>query len=159
MSNDKEIFKKPKKGRKAESAKQSENIDAAQLPDKAVNRVAYQEESRLWAGPLPPPEVLEHYNRIIPDGADRILKMAEMQSLHRQAMEKTGLDANIKLANRGQLFAMLLSLTGIISALVCVKLGQPAIAALLAGTTIVILVRLFLKDKSEEQKEPISNPA
>lgn len=30
-----------------------------------------------FQGPLPPPEVLEQYGRIVPNGADRIVAMAE----------------------------------------------------------------------------------
>jgi uncharacterized membrane protein len=35
--------------------------------------------AQSWKGPLPPPEVLKGYNEAIPDGAERILKMAENQ--------------------------------------------------------------------------------
>jgi uncharacterized membrane protein len=45
-------------------------------------------EAALFSGPIPPPDLLERYNQIIPEGADRILKMAEKQSAHRQKIEK-----------------------------------------------------------------------
>ena len=40
--------------------------------------------SQSFSGPLPPPEVLEHYERIAPGTAERLLAMAESQSAHRQ---------------------------------------------------------------------------
>jgi uncharacterized membrane protein len=41
-----------------------------------------------FSGPIPPPELLAKYAEIIPNGADRILIMAENQSTHRQHIEK-----------------------------------------------------------------------
>ena len=40
-----------------------------------------------FSGPLPPPLVLVQYNEAVPDAADRIIKMAESQSSHRQNLE------------------------------------------------------------------------
>ena len=33
--------------------------------------------AEAFAGPLPPPQVLEKYNQTVPDAANRIIKMAE----------------------------------------------------------------------------------
>src|SRR6202035_5535082 len=40
------------------------------------------------SGILPEPSELAAYNTIIPNGADRIMKMAEVQSAHRIEIEK-----------------------------------------------------------------------
>jgi uncharacterized membrane protein len=106
-------------------------------------------EFRISAGPLPAPEVLEQYNRIIPDAADRILRMAETQSLRRRAIERDGLQASIQLARRGQAFAVLLSFIGIGGAALCAYWGQPIPASIIGGSTIVGLASLFLRDKKE----------
>jgi uncharacterized membrane protein len=37
-------------------------------------------QARLTTGPLPDPETLAKYNQIVPDGANRIIVMAEKQS-------------------------------------------------------------------------------
>lgn len=55
-----------------------------------------------WAGPLPPPAALEHFNRIVPDGAERIFKMAEKEQEHRIRFEADGQAASIAEARRGQ---------------------------------------------------------
>ena len=39
--------------------------------------------SSAFSGPLPPPTILNKYNEIIENGAERIMKMAENQSEHR----------------------------------------------------------------------------
>jgi len=46
--------------------------------------IAYAEAHSLsWAGPLPLPNVLREYDSIVPNAADRIIKMAEKQEDHR----------------------------------------------------------------------------
>src|SRR5690242_17849317 len=40
-------------------------------------------------GPLPDPEALARYGEIIPDGANRIMKMAEEQAKHRIQLESS----------------------------------------------------------------------
>jgi hypothetical protein len=41
------------------------------------------EKHSFFSGPLPPTEMLQEYNRLIPNGAERIMTMAESQSAHR----------------------------------------------------------------------------
>lgn len=36
-----------------------------------------EQKSQEWSGPLPPPSVLQGYNEMVPDAAERILRMAE----------------------------------------------------------------------------------
>ncbi len=41
--------------------------------------------------PFPPPEWLDAYNKVLPDGADRVVKLTEKQASHRQRLELLGL--------------------------------------------------------------------
>lgn len=47
-----------------ESTKSEKQISSGEIVSKIQGISAF-------SGPLPPPEVLEHYNKIIPNGADR----------------------------------------------------------------------------------------
>lgn len=47
---------------------------------RTVNSVSLR--IQMHSGYLPSPDILNQYNTIIPDGADRIMKMAEQQSAH-----------------------------------------------------------------------------
>ncbi len=49
----------------------------------AERRLEYLEHS----GPLPHPEILSGYEKVLPGSADRILKMAEKQQDHRTSIE------------------------------------------------------------------------
>jgi uncharacterized membrane protein len=44
-------------------------------------------QSETFSGPLPPPEVMQGYEKVCPGAADRILVMAERQSEHRRSLE------------------------------------------------------------------------
>ena len=41
-----------------------------------------------YCGPIPPPDLLHHYNQIIPGAAERILQMAEAEATHRHEIER-----------------------------------------------------------------------
>ena len=104
-------------------------------------------------GPLPDPADLEAYNKIIPNGADRILKMAEAQSAHRIEIEKVVICSQQKQATRGQWFGLTIGLYGLsLGAYVGIS-GFPWLGASLGGATLVSLVVAFLKSKTEQAKD------
>jgi len=49
-----------------------------------------------FSGPLPPPQLLKGYEEICSGAANRIIKMAESQSKHRQTLEKSVITSNIE---------------------------------------------------------------
>ena len=56
----------------------------------------------ISAGPIPPPDRMEQYEKTLPGSADRILKMAENQSEHRQSLEKQRLSFSNREVHLGQ---------------------------------------------------------
>jgi len=73
-----------------------------------------------FSGPLPPPELLDRYEKVVPGTAERILRMAEKEQDHRHNLEAS-LPA---LARQGQLFGFVLGLSGIIGGVVLVAMGR-----------------------------------
>ena len=53
-------------------------------------------QSVSFQGPIPPPQLLEQYSKVIPNGAERIMAMAESQLQHRQSLESAVVLANVK---------------------------------------------------------------
>lgn len=53
----------------------------------------YVERSSQFVGPIPPPGILDRYNQILPNAADRILSMAEKEQNHRHQMQEKFIDA------------------------------------------------------------------
>src|SRR5437016_975506 len=70
------------------------------------------EETRISyrSGMLPEPSELAAYNAIIPNGADRILMMAEAQSAHRIDLERTVVGSQQGQEQRGQWFGLIIAI-------------------------------------------------
>ena len=69
-----------------------------------------------FSGPLPDPEALARYNQIIPDAAERIIKMAENEATSRRGNERMSVIHSIVITYLGMIFGFISVL--IISALV-----------------------------------------
>jgi uncharacterized membrane protein len=107
-------------------------------------------------GPLPAPEVLFQYNEIIPGGADRILKMVEVQSAHRQALETLALNHEIKSGKFGQWGALVIALVGIAAGSYAVYKGAQVAAGIIAGGAITAIATAYLTGtltRSQERKQ------
>jgi uncharacterized membrane protein len=114
-----------------------------------------------FQGPLPPPTTLEKYNDIIPNGAERIMKMAEDQSKHRQDIEKKAISSDITNSRLGLIFGLTIGLGGILSGTYCIINGYPKSGTVLFGSTIGSLVGTFVygskSRKSERSQKQIRN--
>jgi Predicted membrane protein (DUF2335) len=87
--------------------------------------------SAHWSGPLPPPAELEKIDRIIPGGADRLLRMAENEQTHR-----------IEDAKRGQYLGWSLAAGAVITAAVVSLCHGPwQVSVALVGIPVLGAVR------------------
>lgn len=103
-------------------------------------------------GPLPQWEDLEKYGQIIPNGADRIMSMAEKQQDHRQALETKAINEQLTQSKRGQTFGLLIGLTAIIGGVACILLGHEWSGAFLGGGGLTGLVSVFVIGKNKQAK-------
>jgi uncharacterized membrane protein len=69
------------------------------------------EASYSFMGPIPPPGILAGYNNVIPNGADRVIKMAEKEQAHRHAIESTIVGKESFEKRVGLVFAFILALS------------------------------------------------
>lgn len=107
-----------------------------------------------WAGPLPPPEALSQFNNIVPNGAERIFRMTEEQQASRIHIERTGLQAAIAEAKRGQLLGASISIVAIVGAILSVYLGSHwLVSAMLVGVPIMGLAKAIVDSRSQNKKE------
>ena len=105
------------------------------------------------SGMLPEPDELAAYNAIIPNGADRIMTMAEAQSAHRLALESTVVRSQQTQEERGQWFGLIIALFFGGCGLYAAVNGQPWFGGVISGTTLVSLVGVFVYSKSKSGKE------
>lgn len=120
--------------------------------DARLVRVAAQ-ISRTFSGPLPPPEILQRYNEIVPGAADRIIKMAESQQHHRQALEKSVVDSNVFSQKIGLGLGFIIAITAIGGGIWLSAIGKSG-----SGLTAIIgalasLVGVFVYGKVQQSKE------
>jgi hypothetical protein len=80
-----------------------DNHPANQNGPRHIGEIIRQETR--FAGPLPPPEAFDAYERVLPGAADRILKMAENQATHRQGLERRALTGDLIKAMMGTVLA------------------------------------------------------
>lgn len=114
-----------------------------QIPSQQVS--VRTETSVQWQGPLPPPEVLDKFNSVIPDGAARIMTMAEKEQAHRISIESQGVAANVNEARRGQLMGAVLSALCIIGTILSVYLQADwRVSMALIGVPLLSTVRAVI---------------
>lgn len=75
-------------------------------------------------GPLPPPNILEAYDKVVPNGADRIMSLTERQSQHRQDMEAKVIEGNLWAQRFGARSAFVLTFTAMVAGAFLVYSGK-----------------------------------
>lgn len=110
-------------------------------------------ETHVFSGPLPPPEVFGRYEQILRGSADRILRMAEIQSSHRQYLEKKVISGEQLRANAGLFFGFIIGMTVIIGGLLMVYLEKEwqGFVVLIGG--VGSLVGTFVYGKRQKKSD------
>lgn len=130
-----------------------------------------------WNGPLPHPDILIRYNDAAPNGADRILKMAERQEEHRirqeelqeeheRQMERDSLDltreqmrSDVAITTRSRHYGLIILLTVIIAGVIIAVLSALThtdlgvlFGSLVAGGGLVGLAAVFFRQSGQPQE-------
>ena len=106
-----------------------------------------------FSGPLPPPEILAKYNEAIPNGAERIMAMAENQSQHRQGLEKQVVSANIRAQRFGSILGFLVCLAAIGSGTFLIYEGKSTEGLVPIIGALGSLLGVFIWGRIEQKKE------
>jgi uncharacterized membrane protein len=121
------------------------------IPESGKRKEVLAVFQRFHSGPLPPPDTLAHYNKLIPHGADRIMKMAEKQSEHRINIENTVITSRELQSRRGQIFALIIAFVFSVAGCYSISRGYPWPAGIAWGATLVSLVTAFIGGKKEQR--------
>lgn len=84
------------------------------------------------------------YDDILPGAADRIIKMAENQATHRQAMENKVVAAESMNSRLGVIFAFVLCLVCICGGVYCVIQDHDISGTVISGTGLASLIGVFI---------------
>jgi uncharacterized membrane protein len=108
-----------------------------------------------FSGPLPHPALLARYNEVIPNGAERIMAMAERQSIHRESLEAQVVAANVTSQARGSLYAFIICMVTIVGGFVLVGMGESIIGVSAIIGSLATLAGVFIISKREQRKERV----
>lgn len=108
------------------------------------------EEQRLthvaeWQGPLPPPSILNQFNQVVDNGAERIFSAWERETKHRHSLESRDLTGTTLDAILGKIFAFLFVVTALGVCAYAVYREAEWVAAALGAGVIGSVVWAFVK--------------
>jgi uncharacterized membrane protein len=106
-----------------------------------------------YSGPLPHPELLAEYERILPGAADRILSMAERQQGHRHDLESTAMESNVQRSKQGLAAGFVICLAFLVVSAVLIGTGHEVAGTVLGSFDLLGLVSLFVIGQSEQTRE------
>ena len=128
-----------------------QNNPSTQGPKPVLN--VKRQEIHQYSGPIPPPAMLEQYDRVVPCAAARILKMAEDQSAHRQELEKKAIRSDVRNSLLGIIAAFVITLSAFGVVVFTVQKGQAIPATILGSGVIVGLASAFIYGTNSRKQE------
>ena len=108
-----------------------------------------------YSGPLPHPDILQQYDRIVPNGAERIFAQFELQSAHRQRIETKVINSNSFVQIFGAISALLLGGVAIGGGLLLVHEGKSleGFGAFFAGLASLVGVYIYGKKSQASERK------
>ena len=108
---------------------------------------------KMHKGPLPEPQILLQYDQISPGAADRIIKMAEQQSCHRQKLELIVIKSGARDSLLGLIFGLIIGLATVVGAVLSISKGYQGGGATLGISGIAGLVGVFVYGSRQRRQE------
>ena len=106
-----------------------------------------------YSGPLPHPDILERYDGIVPNGAERIFAQFESQSAHRRMIEAKVINSNSFVQVFGAISALLLGLLALGGGLFLVHEGKSLLGFGAFFTGLASLVGVYVYGKKSQANE------
>ena len=106
-----------------------------------------------WDAPLPPPEILNEFNRVVENGAERIVSAWERESSHRQKMEKRALGWDIFESLYGKTLAFVFVILVLIVCIYAISEGAWWIALVLGSGIVGMVVWAFVKTNTRNRND------
>jgi len=103
-------------------------------------------EFRQYSAPLPPPEMMTEYEKIVPGSADRIIRRFEIQGDHRQECEKILVHSVSFKSKWGLVAGFVIAMTAILGGIYLEIHGKSG-GYILSYVGLALLVGAFVTDK------------
>ena len=103
-----------------------------------------------YSGPIPSPEVIAGYERVLAGSANRIIKMAENEQGHRQKLERRNQLFQTGVTSIGQLFAFIMGMSGIAGGVYLVKNDKSIAGFGVFFSSLATLVGIFFYNRKHQ---------
>lgn len=110
-------------------------------------------KSASFSGPIPPPDILEGYNKPVKDGAERVLSMAEDKLRSVIKIEEHAVTEQLRQSRRGQDYGFIIVIACLILTGALALTGHDTVAGIFGSTTIVGLAAVFVIGRKSQDKE------
>ena len=98
--------------------------------------------------PLPPPATLAEFNHIIENGAERIMRMAEAEQIHRHSLDQKTINQDTASIARGQWLGAATAIISILAASATAYIGAHwAVSCALVGVPMLGIVKAIVNRK------------
>lgn len=125
-----------------------------EIQDEVADKIiAKRVQSLTYSGPIPHPALLKEFNEVIPNGADRIMTMAEKQSSHRLKLEEDIVKANNRDSLLGVIFGGCIALSAIIGGIWLISINKSPQGLGIIITSLVGLVSVYLTGRHQDKKD------
>lgn len=121
-----------------------------------ITQFSLEMQAELFSGPLPPPDLLIAYENVHPGLADRIVKMAEQQAIHRQGLETHMIRHDTGRSKQGLYAGVWLATLLMVLSSVLILQGQSLQGSIFAGGTALTLVGTFLYEARQRRQERLA---
>jgi uncharacterized membrane protein len=113
-----------------------------------------REQFPPFTGPLPHPDILQQYDKVVPGAAERLLAIIERHAQHHDGMERIVVEGASRRAWYGLVLGFVLALLCLIISAALIWTGHQWPGALLGSMDLIALVVTFVRlDRSEQRHE------
>lgn len=145
----------PRSRHKSQQRPSSTSVAASPgSPEIRPSRVRMR-QTVTFSGPLPPPEILQGYDDVLPGAAERIIAMAERQAAHRQDLERRVIRANITTARLGIAAGLIITLAVVWFAYQLLMAGHTVAGFAAIIVALGSLVGVFIVGQRSQRNERI----
>lgn len=135
--------------------RQSNRLPQSNRQPQQVQTQVAEARIEAFSGPLPRPDILIQYEQVVPGAAERIIIMAEQQTRHRQAMERTVIEGDTKRAYLGLWVGGFVTLSVLGASMFLISKGHDWAGALIASLDIVGLASIFVYGTISRRRERV----
>ena len=128
----------------------AQTTQAPSSNDEAGSNLVLQQihQQASWSGPLPPPQVLQGFNQLVENGAERVFKQFEWEAEHRRHLESYVAETDRGERRLAQALAGTFAFGALGVAAYALYCGAFTTAAVIGGGTVAAVVLAFLGKKA-----------